>query len=225
MISSTYIKVKLIGSDKILVNAKKGDKNELNFLADFDDLGICLNCGRNIPNITLQNLNFECCSYSDKTYIISKYYPMDVIPDFFSYIIVLNKREENLFQRNILSEIFLWYLTNFAKNLKKSDLVIPMPGSTNHPKKELFFPQIDFITKYIAKELRIPYSLNAIKKDYFNGFQKGENSNIIADKNILLLEDVYTTGNTCRTCYNFLKSLKANKINIVVLAKTTREKP
>ena len=42
----------------------------------------------------------------------------------------------------------------------------------------------------------------------------------LTGKNILLVDDVLTTGNTLHACYELIKSLNPKKIKILVLAKT-----
>ena len=45
------------------------------------------------------------------------------------------------------------------------------------------------------------------------------NSESIKDKKILLMDDIYTTGNTVEACKNELKKGKVQEIDILVIAK------
>ena len=45
------------------------------------------------------------------------------------------------------------------------------------------------------------------------------NSESIKDKKILLMDDIYTTGNTVEACKNELKKGRAQEIDILVIAK------
>ena len=46
-----------------------------------------------------------------------------------------------------------------------------------------------------------------------------KNKQILENKNILLLDDILTTGNTLNSCGEKLKEGKPNKIGVLVLAK------
>jgi ComF family protein len=104
-------------------------------------------------------------------------------------------------------------------NLWEIDLIIPVP--LHHLKKaERGFNQSDFIVKELSNSLNIPSSSKIIKRIRFTESQtkldlKAREENVsgafkvkrkkrIIDKNILLVDDVITTGATINECARVL---------------------
>ena len=57
------------------------------------------------------------------------------------------------------------------------------------------------------------------RKKNIQGVYSIQNKNLIADKKILLIDDIYTTGNTVNECSRILKQANPKKIGVLVLAK------
>jgi ComF family protein len=107
------------------------------------------------------------------------------------------------------------------------DLIIPIP--LHHLKKaERGFNQSDFFAKGISKQSGIKLSTNAVKRIRYTESQTGFNrkkreenmenafkvkkENLVDGKNILLVDDVITTGATIRECGKALFSSGADQI-------------
>jgi len=107
------------------------------------------------------------------------------------------------------------------------DVIVPVP--IHHLKKaERGFNQSDYIAKGLSKELNIPYSTKLIKRVRHTESQtklnmneralnvagafKIKNSNGIQSKNILLVDDVCTTGATILECGIALYKAGANSV-------------
>lgn len=107
------------------------------------------------------------------------------------------------------------------------DLILPVP--IHHLKKaERGYNQSDFIVKGMSKGLKIPYSARTVKrirytetqtnlklqeraKNVENAF-KVRNPKNVKNKNILLVDDVITTGATTLECAKVLMNTGAEKI-------------
>jgi ComF family protein len=118
------------------------------------------------------------------------------------------------------------------------DLIIPVP--IHHLKKvERGFNQSDFLAKGLTKELDILNSSNTIKrirhtesqtrlnmaeraKNISDAFKVRKPENI-ADKNILLVDDVCTTGATILECAKILKQSEAKKVFACTVGTTSFE--
>jgi ComF family protein len=113
-------------------------------------------------------------------------------------------------------------------------IIVPVPV---HMKRLLTrkYNQASLLAKYLALELNIDYSNKALKRCKHTPHQTGQSSKIrkqqlanafIADesqvkgKNIILIDDVFTTGSTVKLCAEELKKKGANKIHVLTIAYT-----
>lgn len=114
---------------------------------------------------------------------------------------------------------------------KKPDLLVIVPL---HPKKlkERGYNQLHLFTKTLAQNFDIPFDPILIKRNFYrkaqakkNKAQRNETENLfsvtkdISGKHILLIDDVFTTGNTISSiAWEILKSSENVKISILVMA-------
>ena len=118
--------------------------------------------------------------------------------------------------------------------LKKYDKIIPVPVSKKRL-RERGYNQSYIIAKELAKNLKIECDKNLLYKIKDNKEQskldkKEREINILGayninskiklyNKNILLIDDIYTTGNTVNECCKILKKANPQIIDVFVLAK------
>jgi len=118
---------------------------------------------------------------------------------------------------------------------KDIDCIIPVPL---HFEKlqERKYNQSALLAKELSQKLRLPLFLNVLKKKIKTPSQTDlsktqreknilgvfsvENENKIYAKNILLIDDVYTTGATVQECQKVLLSHRAQKVFVLTLAKS-----
>ncbi len=190
--------------------------------------GICGKIGNSICD--------KC--YNDlKKYEIKKQYE-DL---FFAYkyegvirnLIIKYKFHDKSYLYKTFSEILLKN-KNLCKFLKCYDIIIPVPL---HKKRlqERGYNQADLIAKEIAKKTGLAYYNNVLIKNKnikpqsikniqervndVLGIYEVKNSELIKEKNILIFDDIYTTGSTAQECKKELLKSGANKVGILVLAK------
>lgn len=132
--------------------------------------------------------------------------------------------------RENISEIFAeWTIArlNFKEN---PDLITSVPL---HPKKmkQRGYNQLHSFTEKIAKHYQIPFDNNLIKRNYYakaqalknkKGREKQEQlfslQKSIVGKHVLIIDDVFTTGNTMSMmAWEILKD-KNNKVSVLVMA-------
>lgn len=118
------------------------------------------------------------------------------------------------------------------------DLILPVP--IHHLKKaERGFNQSDFLAKGLSKSLRIPYSTGFVKRTRHTDSQtrlnmkersknvadafKVRNTKKVANKNILVVDDVCTTGATILECAKTLKNVGASKVFACTVGTTSFE--
>ena len=88
--------------------------------------------------------------------------------------------------------------------IKSYDIIIPVPVHKARKSKR-GYNQSELIAKEISKELKI--------KTYSDVLIK------INNKNIIIFDDIYTTGSTINECIKTLKKSNVNKIGVLILAK------
>ncbi len=117
---------------------------------------------------------------------------------------------------------------------KQYDIIIPVPMH-KYKRRLRGYNQTELIAKELAQNLRIPIDTKSfakikctetqstLTKSKRNENVKGayevlEENNII-DKNIILFDDIYTTGSTLNECSKILKKAGARSIIALTLAK------
>ncbi len=129
---------------------------------------------------------------------------------------------------------FLLKNENFFAILNSYDTIIPVPISPKRM-KERGYNQSALIANEIAKMLNLEYNnkcllktKNIIEQSKLNKEQRQENiqgayklynSQILKNKKILLVDDIYTTGSTVNECSKILKQANPQKIGVFTLAK------
>ena len=120
------------------------------------------------------------------------------------------------------------------ENIKNYDTIIPVPISKKR-QKERGYNQCELIAKEIAKKIKLEYrnnclikTKNIIEQNKLNkeerekniiGVYNLENGQLLENKKILLIDDIYTTGSTVNECSKILRKANPNKIGILTIAK------
>lgn len=118
--------------------------------------------------------------------------------------------------------------------LKKYDIIIPVPIHKKR-KKQRGYNQSELIAKEIAKNINIEYRNDIIEKTKNNlpqssltkeqrkqnvkNVYKIKNKEKIENKKIIIIDDIYTTGNTVKAISKILKENGAKEITILTIAK------
>lgn len=123
---------------------------------------------------------------------------------------------------------------NSRNLLRSSDFMVTVPPSfTSRP-----FDPISFLAERISKVTGIRWEKGVIKRTRITGQQKRifnrdikkenvestfglNNPLLIKDKRILLFDDLYASGSTINQISQILRQAKADKIFVLVLAKTS----
>ena len=151
-----------------------------------------------------------------------------------SQILALKFQEKPYIYKTIA--YFLKKMQKSFENLKKYDIIIVVPISKQR-NRERGYNQTYLVAKELAKIIKIPISRKAICKikntvpqSTLNKEQREENAknvykanNItkLYNKKILILDDIYTTGNTVNECANVLvqNGIKRENIGVLTIAK------
>lgn len=135
----------------------------------------------------------------------------------------------------IINELTGRYLKNLNLKLNKNYIVVPIPLHKNK-KAERGFNQSEIIAKYVAEKLKLPLKTDNLAREKetksqteMKDWEERKNnikesfsvssSEDIKGKNIILVDDIYTSGATIGEAAEVLKKSGAKKIIALVVAK------
>lgn len=174
--------------------------------------------------------NIEKCENREIKYLISLFsydeirekilrFKFNDEPYIYNYFVELAIRNENI--KNVI---------------KKSDLIIPVPMyitkklRRGYNQSELLAKGIsnkldilernDILSKYKNTKTQSLLNLEERKINLKDCF-KLKNKNLLENKNILLVDDIYTTGSTINECVKAFEGIKIKSISVFVIAKNT----
>ncbi len=140
-------------------------------------------------------------------------------------------------EKSFLYKMFLKIILKNKKTYrfsKKYDIIISVPISKKRLGKR-GYNQSELIARELAKNLNIKYEKNVLIKLKDNKTQSTlgkkqrqenvknvyevKNEGIIKNKNIIIFDDIFTTGSTVNECSKILKQNGAKYIGIITIAK------
>lgn len=140
-------------------------------------------------------------------------------------------------EKSYIYETFVNFILKDEKifeKLQTYDTIIPVPISKTRM-KERGYNQSFLIAKALGNKLNIHIETNCLvktknvieqsklnreeRKRNIQNVYELENKQILNNRKILLIDDIYTTGNTINECSKILKQANPNRIDVLVLAK------
>ena len=142
-------------------------------------------------------------------------------------------------EKDYIYRLFIEFLKNNQKiycKIKKYDIIVPVPISKKRLKTR-GYNQSELIAREIANLFNLEYYKNVLLKKTNNLTQStltkdqrifnvqgvykinNKNSKMLYEKNVLILDDIYTTGSTVNECSKVLKLYGANKVGVFTIAK------
>ena len=189
-------------------------------------------------------LNYVPIGYNIKENLLNNQYLDDVFSCFFysemvTKAIVKFKEYNNVHEGYYQdAKIFVEYYKKnekYVEKIKKYDIITSVPSfkedATHHNQAEM-------LGKYISAEFSVPYEkllikkINNEKQHILNAEQRIKNVSSVYDvnrkidfenKNILIVDDVITTGSTVNECAKVLKINLAKNVDATSIAVTTNE--
>ena len=152
--------------------------------------------------------------------------------------IILNAIHQFKYGNNIsVGALLASFMANFSfpdVDFTNYSLIIPVPLHIKRLRQRGFNQSL-ILARALARKWQIPVNFSLLKRHKFTETQTGMNKterkqNIngafevsdkgkIADKNIILVDDVYTTGATVNECAKELSKAKAKKVVVLTLAR------
>lgn len=202
------------------------------FCNEINSQYLCDNCRRKFDAIkTSQIENYE----KDPVYFDEHFYMFKYEKDIREYILKYKFNEKSYMYKSFAKlmcedKVFMQELSS------KIDVIVSVPV---HKKrfKVRGYNQSSLIAKEIAKLLKIDYHENVLIKDknivaqsslekldrvrnIKDAFALGKNADLIKEKNVLLIDDVFTTGATVNECCRLLKKQGASYVIVATIAKS-----
>lgn len=194
------------------------------------EVDICLKCWHKIPFSQSNTLPFYT-PFRDPIFCLSYYIKKSVVHSILHSI----KYESN---QPLGRKLGQWLGEHIKYNVVDIDLIVPVPI---HPKKRILrgYNQAECIAQGIQEVLQKPilpeeaiiktvYTDTQTKKDQIARWKNTENIFKIIDpkqikhKNILIVDDVFTTGATYYSLKNSLEKTQYKAISLAVLALTEK---
>ncbi|MCI9038803.1 MAG: ComF family protein [Clostridia bacterium] len=192
---------------------------------------LCQNCKRKITcsNLYLNQIKL----YQDKDILIDEHFYLFSYTGIIREKILQYKFEDKAYLANTIYEFFM-NNEKLYRFLKKYGIIIPVPISSSR-KKERGYDQSELLARKISKMAGVSVETQVLKKEKHNQPQsslnkqqrkenvkdvyKVQNELKIRNKNILLLDDIYTTGSTANECAKMLKQAGGKKVGILTIAR------
>ena len=186
-------------------------------------LPFCINCG-----LHFNSMPSVCSGCTSSELIFSVGFYEGALRE----AIMKLKYGKKIVMGDVLGELMAEKFLRFCKPLY-ADIIVPVPL---HPKKELSrgFNQLEKITKILSSKTAIDYSFSVLKRTrdtlsqaslpYNRRLTNMEKAfrvidpSLIKGKNVILLDDVYTSGATSGECSRILLDCGAYNVYRLVLA-------
>ncbi len=199
----------------------------------FIDFPFCRCCGKILQTSYNTEMLCEICSNHQRIFHSGR--SLFVYNEQSKRIIMRIKKEAD---EHIAKKCVKMLINRYGNIIRNSDLIIPIPSHFSRILKRGFNPAT-IIAKHISKLSGMPLNTNALKRIKRTKYQKNKtlmerqenvegafraDSQIISGKNILLVDDVMTTGATISECAKTLKESDANTVNFMTILSTDSEK-
>ena len=192
----------------------------------------CLKCG--LPNPSAHTVSMDCCHCAPLKFHFD--YAQSVLfadQNSMKLIHKLKYRQATWLARTIARIMLCGCKALFQGQSCPHgwDIIVPVPLHSKRL-KERGFNQSDIIARYLAQSLEIPVRYKSIKRIKFtetqtgfgraqrfnnikNAFSPGPQSYEVTNKNVILLDDVMTTGATLNECAKQLKLQGSKSITAI----------
>ena len=195
---------------------------------------VCNNCKKKYKPKFNKVINDDY-SYNNSNIYFSEHAYLYKYDDIRNLLLDFKFKDKSYIYKGFIELINCKELKDF---LKEYDLAISVPTHISR-RIDRGYNQSDLIAKEISKVFKIKYIKNALSKkentisqnklseekrktNVINAFVLNKKKiDLIENKNILIIDDIFTTGSTVNECSKTIKnSCNVNKIGILTIAKT-----
>ena len=206
---------------------------------EFIEKPYCVKCGKPLikTEFFLKNKDILCADCRKEKYSFKFARSVTVYNKILKKFIHLYKYYNEKKLADPLGKLLINYLLK-CKEFEKIDLLIPVPMHKNDLRKRGFnqsvllgrkignYFSIPIEEKILIKEKSTPFQINLSKKERKKNLIKVfsvKEPEKFENKNILIVDDVFTTGSTVNECAKEIKKAKAKNIFVLTLARSITE--
>ena len=190
-------------------------------------IGICGHCHEHLPYVpvgTAYERTGDKINYSSSVFFYSP--PI-------KELIIEYKFKRCTAYADVFAEYMYVYMEALFGDNQTFDMVIPVPLSEKRFKQR-GFNQSELLSERVSAHFGFPHNTTALVRTKSTSRQSGlpgwkraknmENAfcadrNMVAGKSVLLIDDVFTTGNTARACANVLYDADASSVTVFTVAR------
>lgn len=193
----------------------------------------CNKCGKPIINFNLERESLITCNYCyNKTFYFDKVISCIAYDDISKKLILDYKYKSKTYLCRYIAEIMK---EKFLFENIEADYILYVPLHKKRLRKR-GFNQVEKIAKKLSELIDIPvldcvirvkntkrlYNMDkkSRQKELKNGFDVKDNIYLIKNKNVILIDDIFTTGSTANEISKLLKLNSVNNIYIFTLLTT-----
>ncbi len=193
----------------------------------FIDYPHCKCCGKLLDSSYNDEMLCEICSTHERFFDIGR--SLFLYNEASSKIIMKIKKEAD---ENVAMQCARMLTQKYHNIITQTDVIIPVPSHILRVIRRGFNPA-NIIAKHISQLSHVPLQtiLKRVKRtDYQKGKSFAERQDNVQNafatrqnmhnKNVLLVDDVMTTGATISSCSKILKENGASKVNFLTIAST-----
>lgn len=202
------------------------------FLPHKNYTGFCVNCYKKL-NLFHPELNPALKDFLNRSYIDSFNAPFIYSEEIANLILnfKFHDQEEKGF---IIGKLLIPHLHKIPNY--KNSLLVPVPLHKKRIQKRKF-NQSTILARVLAQKESLKYSNKALKRIKNTSHQTGTSrskrkkqlknafladKNIVENKDIILIDDVFTTGSTANLCAQELKNKGAESVHVLTIAYTEK---
>ncbi len=192
----------------------------------------CAKCSRFLSDDISQKLCREC---RHNQYYFDRAWAAIIYNKTAQQLIHLFKYQNKTVLRKTFAKLILNFSKNYSLNISQYDLLVPVPL---HPtrQRERGFNQSELLCQILSKEFQVPVSLHNLRRKRYSSKQallskKERWTNIRSaftignpenfyHKNVIIVDDLFTTGATASEAAGVLKSAGAETVDVLTLAIT-----
>lgn len=184
-----------------------------NFTLNITDGYACLGCISNPPYYDMARALFKFGAVSKKVIHAFKYYDKTILAKHFADMLC-NRYSKEIYDADVIIPVPMHKFKRLMRMYNQAAVLASAVGI--NIKKPIYFDVLQK-TKWTKPQTLLP---RKTRMSNINGSIEVKNIHHVKDKNIILIDDVMTTGTTVSLCSKLLKKAGARKVVVLCISST-----